>query len=122
MRSQELQSDSPDCLSFEAMHSCQSLWLISQVKIKPRNPHNITLCVFFFFQFIFSFLFPSFGLAYSQPSPQTACNHLRGSHFGSKLTWSNLRLAQATAFQSISQEWLENSHFFPFPLAHSTPE
>lgn len=111
---QELQSDSPDCLSAKAMHSCQSLWLISQVKVKPKIPER----VFFFFFSVYLLIRLSISqalrLAYSQPSPQTACNRPSGSHFGSKLAWRDLRLAKGSVFQSISQGWLENSHFSVF--------
>lgn len=68
---QELQSDSPDCWSFKAMHNCQSLKLISQVKAKPKKKSSqyYTACVGLFFvclfYFIFPFLSPSLRLCFS---------------------------------------------------------
>lgn len=93
--------------------------LLAKSKLSQKKFLTILLCVwdYFFvclFCFIFPFLSPSLRLAYSQASPQTTCNHLSGSHFGSKLTHCNLSLAQGSAFQSISQGRHENTHFSVF--------
>lgn len=76
-------------------------------------PHNITQGAFVFFPSLI-LSSPSRRLAYSQPAPQSTCNRPSGSRFGSKLTWRNLRLAQGSAFQSMSLGQLEYPHVSAF--------
>lgn len=114
---QELQSDSPDCWSFKAMHNCQAWSLLAKSKLsqKKKNHHNITQRVWGYFLFVWFILSSHFSLHLSGfASPQTTCKCLSSSHFGSKLTQYNLSLAQGSVFQSISQGRHENPHFFLF--------